>query len=165
MRRIRGHELEKIKPFFEMAARAAAGATCHRAKCGSVIVKDGVIIGTGYNAPPLNDESRRTCDSTWDYDKKPKYDLTCCVHAEWRAVLDACKTNAGKIKGSALYFMRIDENGGFTDAGVPYCTTCSRLTMESGVNEIALWNNDGADIYPLPEYDKLSYAFYQQNLG
>jgi deoxycytidylate deaminase len=162
MRRVVGQKLEQIVPFFELAAQVAADATCHRAKCGSVIVKDGVVIGTGYNAPPRNNESRRTCDNTWDYDKKPKYDLTCCVHAEWRAVIDACKTNADKISGSVLYFMRIDENGNFTNAGDPYCTTCSRFTMESGIDEFALWNNNGADIYSLPEYDELSYAFYHK---
>jgi len=145
-----------------MAAEAAAGATCYRSHCGSVIVKDGVVIGSGYNAPPLNDEGRRTCDATWDYDKKPKYDLTCCVHAEWRAVIDACKRNADSIKGSTLYFMRIDEGGNFTDASEPYCTTCSRFVMEAGIGEFALWNNEGADVYTLPEYDELSYNFYKQ---
>lgn len=161
MRRVDAQELDRIKQFFDAAAKVAAGATCHRAKCGSVIVKDGEIIGSGYNAPPLNDESRRTCDEKWDYSKKPKYDLTCCVHAEWRAVIDACKKNPGKVAGSTIYFMRIDEQGDFTDAGVPYCTTCSRLTMEAGVSEFVLWNGYQADIYTLPEYDKLSYDFYK----
>lgn len=162
MRKVTGQELADITPFFELAAKAAANATCHRAQCGSVIVKDGKVIGTGFNSPPLNDESRRTCDSNWDYKKKPKYDLTCCIHAEWRAVIDACKNDADKINGSTMYFMRINEDGKFTDAGEPYCTTCSRLTMESGVGEFALWNNESASIYSLPEYDDLSYAYYRK---
>lgn len=162
MKRVVGAELAKIRPYFKLAAEAAKKATCQRAKCGSVIIKNGLVIGTGYNSPPLGDESRRTCASVLDYDKKPKYDLTCCVHAEWLAVIDACKNNAEKIGGSALYFMRIDVEGNFTDAGEPYCTTCSRFTMAAGVAEFALWNNDGADIYTLPEYDKLSYDFYKK---
>ncbi|HSX33248.1 MAG TPA: deaminase [Candidatus Saccharimonadales bacterium] len=160
MKRVIGHELAQARPFFEQAAEVASRATCRRAKCGAVIVKDNLVIGSGYNAPPLNDETRRTCDATWDYTKKPKYDLTCCVHAEWRAVIDACKRHPDKLGGSVLYFMRVDENGGFTDAGEPYCTTCSRFTMEAGVGEFALWNTNGADIYTLPEYDRLSYDFY-----
>ncbi|MDB5176601.1 MAG: cytidine deaminase [Candidatus Saccharibacteria bacterium] len=161
MRRVTGEDLKLIEPFFSLAAEAADNATCHRAKCGSVIIKDGEVIGIGYNSPPINDESRRTCDKTWDYGKKPKYDLTCCIHAEWQAVIDACKKNADKIDGSTIYFMRTDSNGNFTDAGMPYCTTCSRFTMESGVSEFALWNDDGADIYELPEYDELSYSYHQ----
>ena len=161
MKRIIGSDLETVRPFFQAAAEAAQKATCRRAKCGSVIVRDGIIIGEGHNAPPLNDEVRRTCDAVWDYAKKPKYDKTCCVHAEWRAVIDACKRNTDKISGSVLYFMRIDEGGNFTDAGEPFCTVCSRFTMEAGVSEFALWNDDGADLYPLVEYDQKSYEFYQ----
>lgn len=161
MRRVVGKELEDIKSYFDLAAKAASKATCYRAKCGSVIVKDGKVIGSGQNGPPRNDESRRTCNTAWDYDKKPKYDLTCCIHAEWRAVINACRNNPDKIEGSTLYFMRIDENGNFTDAGDPYCTTCSRFTMESGVAEFALWNDDGVDIMTLPEYDQKSYEFYK----
>lgn len=162
MKRINGADLTLIKSFFQLAADAASDASCHRARCGSVIVKDGEVIGVGYNSPPLNDENRRTCDDKWDYNKKPKYDLTCCIHAEWRAVIDASKKNADKIDGSILYFMRIDNDGNFTNAGQPYCTTCSRITMEGGVSQFALWNDDGADIYDLAEYDSLSYAFHKQ---
>ncbi len=146
--------------YFQAAADVAKQATCHRAKCGSVIVKDGEIIGSGYNSPPRDDESQRMCDEVWDYDAKPKYDKTCCVHAEWRAVLNACKTNVDKIDGSTLYFMRIDDNGEFTGAGVPYCTTCSRLTMESGVAFFALWNGGKMDLYETGDYNQKSYEFY-----
>jgi hypothetical protein len=56
--------------------------------------------------------------------------------------------------------MRIDEEGNFTNAGEPFCTTCSRLTMEAGVGEFALYNNEGADLYPLDEYNLKSYEQY-----
>ena len=160
MRRVEGAELEAILPHFEAAAEIAVRALCLRARCGSVIVKDGIIIGSGYNAPPLEDEQNRTCNSAWDYAKKPKFDLTCCIHAEWNAILDACKRHPAKIQGSTLYFMRVDEQGNFTDAGEPYCTTCSRLTLQSGVGEFALWNAGGAAIYDTTEYNHRSYAFY-----
>ncbi|MBP7807274.1 hypothetical protein KA047_02145, partial [Candidatus Saccharibacteria bacterium] len=120
MQKVTGRELQKIQKYFELAAQVAAKATCQRGHCGSVIVKDGKVIGEGYNSPPCEDETARTCSKVWDYDKKPKYDLTCCVHAEWRAVLDACKRHADKVEGSTLYFMRIDDDGAFTDAGEPY---------------------------------------------
>lgn len=160
MRRVEGKEFQTIKPFFEAAADTAKDATCLRAKCGSVIVKDSVIIGKGFNSPALNDESQRLCNADMDTSIKPKYDKTCCIHAEWRAVLDACKTNADKLAGSVLYFMRIDAAGNFTDAGDPFCTVCSRLTMEAGIEEFALYNDGGADIYPLDEYNNKSYESY-----
>jgi deoxycytidylate deaminase len=162
MKRIDGDTFETIRPYFEAAAEVAKDATCLRAKCGSVIVKDSVIIGLGYNSPALNNEDQRVCTAEMDTKLKPKYDKTCCIHAEWRAVLDACKTNADKLGGSVLYFMRINEAGEFTEAGDPFCTVCSRLTMEAGVAEFALYNNNGADIYPLDEYNLKSYQAYRQ---
>jgi len=124
--------------FFKIAADVAKNATCTHAKCGAIIVsKDGEIIGRGFNAPPLNDESQRMCNILSDLELKPKYDKTCCVHAEWNAIIDALKNNAGRIDGSTLYFMRIDKNGDFTDAGEPFCTVCSRLALQSGVAEFA----------------------------
>ena len=120
--------------YFVLAADVAQSATCERAKCGSVIVsEDGETIGEGYNAPPLEDETRRTCGAEWDTDSKPKYDKTCCVHAEWNAILNACKNALEKISKSTLYFMRVDENSEYTDAGEPYCTVCSRLALQSGI--------------------------------
>jgi deoxycytidylate deaminase len=164
MKRIEGAAFEAIRPYFESAADVAKDATCLRAKCGSVIVKDSVIIGQGYNSPALNNEDQRLCTAEMDTELKPKYDKTCRIHAEWRAVLYACKTNANKLGGAVLYFMRINEAGQFTDAGDPFCTVCSRLTMGAGVGEFALYNNNGADIYPLDEYNLKSYELYTTKL-
>lgn len=160
MQRITGKKLEAIRHFFEEAATVAQKATCHRAKCGTVIVQDGKIIGQGYNGPALGDEANRTCDNEYDPSVKFKYDKTCCIHAEWRAILDACKRNADKIDDSVLYFMRVDDEGNFTDAGDPYCTTCSRFTLEAGIGQFALWNDGGADLYSTGEYNQKSYKFY-----
>lgn len=160
MQRIVGEELKTIMPFFEMAAEIARQATCRNAKCGSVVVKDGEVLGEGYNGPALDDEPNRTCDVRYDLAKKPKYDKSCCVHAEWRAILQACKTSGSKVEGATLYFMRVDEAGNFTDAGEPYCTVCSRLTLESGISAFALWNGEGADIYDAIEYNRKSYAYF-----
>lgn len=161
-KRIEGSDFALTAQFFEAAAEEAKKATCLRAKCGSVVVAaSGAVIGRGYNAPPLGDESQRYCEAKFSLASKPKYDKTCCVHAEWNAVIDACKTAPEKLAGATLYFMRIDDEGNFTDAGEPYCTTCSRFTMQAGVAEFALWNGGGADIYTLVEYNEASYAYHK----
>lgn len=151
-------------PYFQAAADEAKQAKCLGSHCGAVIVKDDVIIGRGYNGPPLDLESSRTCSTEKDHSKRPKYDKTCCVHAEWRAILEACKQHGEKVKGSTLYFMRIDDSGDFTDAGDPYCTVCSRLALEAGLAEFALWNNGQSKIYSTDEYNALSYSYYKPTL-
>jgi deoxycytidylate deaminase len=148
------------RQFFTEAQKVAQQATCHRAHCGSVIVaKDGTVIGHGYNEPPNNDESQRMCDVKLDTSIKQNNDKTCCVHAEWNAILDALQNNAGKIKGSTLYFMRVNEAGEFTEAGSPYCTVCSRLALQSGIETFGLWNG-APQMIDAKEYNQKSYAYY-----
>lgn len=161
MQRVEAGNTESIVTYFQAAANVAQQADCKRAKCGTVIVKNGEIIGEGSNGPALGLEPNRTCALELDCTKKPKYDKTCCIHAEWRAILDSLKKNSDKVRGSRLYFMRVDYAGNFTDASEPYCTVCSRLTLEAGISEFALWNNGGADIYDAAEYDQISYEYYK----
>ena len=88
------------RQYFELARGQAKLATCRRAKCGAVIVsKKGEVIGAGFNAPPLNDEDCRYCETDFDYSIKPRYDKTCCIHAEWNAIMDALKNHADEMGG------------------------------------------------------------------
>jgi hypothetical protein len=147
--------------FFEAARKVAARATCNKAHCGAVIVsKDSRVIGEGYNAPPLGDESQRMCDVSLDKTIRQNNDKTCCVHAEWNAIIDALKHHADKIEGSTLYFMRVDDKGEFTEAGDPYCTVCSRLALESGVAVFGLWNQ-GPEMINTSDYNSRSYAYFK----
>jgi deoxycytidylate deaminase len=150
----------KHEYFFEKAAQVAREATCHRAQCGSVVVSaEGVIIGSGFNAPPMESESQRMCSAQYDTSLKPKSDKTCCVHAEWNAILDAAIHNGIHIAGATLYFMRVDTKGEFTNAGEPYCTVCSRLALQSGISTFGLWES-GPRMIPTDEYNLMSYSYY-----
>lgn len=150
------------KYYFEEARRTALQATCNRARCGSVIVDaGGQIIGRGYNAPPLGDESQRMCDVELDKNIKQNNDKTCCVHAEWNAIIDALQHHAHKIEGSTLYFMRVNEAGESTHAGDPYCTVCSRLALQSGIAYFGLWQ-DRPVLFDTAEYNSRSYVYFEK---
>ncbi len=147
--------------YFKEAQKVALQATCTRAHCGAVIIaKDGTIIGRGFNAPPNNDESQRMCEVELDKTIKQNNDKTCCVHAEWNAILDALKHNGEKIEGSTLYFMRVGEQGEFTGSGKPYCTVCSRLALQSGIAVFGLWH-DGPVMFDTETYNQKSYEYFR----
>lgn len=143
------------------AVEVAEKATCLKAKCGTVIVKNGEIIGSGYNAPPLDNEENRMCGKDFGAGK-PKYDKTCCVHAEWRAIMDALRRNPEKLTGSKLYFTRVDESGEIKKSGKPFCTVCSRIALDAGIEKFVLWHEEGIVEYSTEEYNILSYAFVVQ---
>ncbi|MDP3780987.1 MAG: deaminase, partial [Nitrosopumilaceae archaeon] len=109
MEYLTGQQEKEAIQLMNKTAEIAKKALCLRAKCGTIIVKDNEIIGEGYNAPPLDKEENRMCDKEFGPGKE-KYDRTCCVHAEWRAIMAALRRNPKKLKGSKLYFTRVDEN-------------------------------------------------------
>lgn len=157
--------MNEHEQWFKEAGRVAKGSLCldENAKCGAVIVANNVIIGEGYNAPPLDDVSKRRClnDRTLcDRSKKPRFDLTCCVHAEWRAIMDAQKNNPAELKGAALYFVRVDDAGNIRYSGEPFCTVCSRLALDAGIAKFGLWHKDGVMLYDTDDYNERSYAYH-----
>lgn len=102
-------KLKEAEQRMYKAAEVAKGAKCLRALCGSVIVKDGEIIGQGYNTLP-GDETP-TCCMKKDRPEGFKSDASCCVHAEQRAIMNALFENREKIQDSILYFTRIHDDG------------------------------------------------------
>lgn len=152
-------DIQRDEHFFKEAAKEAEKALCLRDKCGAVIVLENIIIGRGYNAPPNDDISQRKCGDDYGISPKPKSDRTCCMHAEWRAIIDAIR-NRGDISGSVLYFTRIDDGGNILKSGKPYCTVCSRLALDTRIKFFGLWHEEGVKFYETQEYNDLSYQFH-----
>lgn len=146
----------------EYAAEAAKRSLCLRSRCGAVIVKNGEVIGEGYNAPPKDSVEAGTCLEEFALPQRFKYDRTCCVHAEWRALFDAARRNPEKLRGADLYFVRVDEKGTIKKAGKPYCTVCSRLALDNGLGGFALWHEEGIRLYPTEEYHRLSSEYSEE---
>jgi len=159
VRRLSGDEEKKALQHIAKAAQTALNSTCARFRCGSVIVKNDEIIGSGFNSPPKEREEQRRCSCPKDAYHKKVTDKTCCVHAEQRAIMDALRRNSDKIAGSRLYFIRLDENGKPSRAGKPYCTICSKMALDSGVNDFVLWHADGICVYDAGEYNLLSFEY------
>jgi deoxycytidylate deaminase len=158
MEYLSGHQEEEAVTWMNEAARVAQKALCLKSRCGTVIVNDGEIIGEGYNAPPLDKGENSMCKEEY-VPGKPKYDKTCCMHAEWRAILDALKKNPTKIIGSKLYFVRVDNEGHIKKSGEPYCTVCSRMALDVGIDKFLLWHEKGIGEYGTEEYNQMSYNY------
>lgn len=159
MRLLTGSEDVEARSFLFAAGEVALSATCVRARCGTVIVNDGVVVGRGFNSPPKSLESQRRCSQPKSALHRKVTDKTCCVHAEQRAVFDALKNNPEAVPGSRLYFARIDDEGVVSSAGKPYCTACSKLALDAGVAEFVLWHEEGVVVYDTEEYHLLSYQY------
>ncbi len=116
---------------------------------------------TRLQCPPLDDMTNSKCVSDYDRNKKPKYDLTCCTHAEWRAMTDVLPNGSNRIKGSTLYDVRLGDDGKIRHPGVPSCTVCSRIALDLCIRYFALWHADGIKLYDTEDYNERSYSFHK----
>lgn len=159
MRYLTGSEAQDAIKWMNSAGKVAEMALCTRDKCGAVIVSGGKIIGEGYSAPPGDDLNQATCSADRLSIGRPKSDKTCCMHAEWRAIIDTLKKKPADIVGSTIYFTRVDEKGVLLKSGKPYCTVCSRLSLDVGIAEFVLWHKEGICSYSTDEYNRLSFQY------
>ncbi len=73
--------------------------------------------------------------------------------------MDALREKPEKLFGSRLYFIRVDDGGLPSRAGGPYCTICSKMALDVGIEEFVLWHQKGICIYDTKEYNKLSFQY------
>jgi deoxycytidylate deaminase len=148
--------IELTKIVYDLVETAKL-ASCKRSKCGSLIVSpNGNIIGRGYNSMP--------CDLSGECFKESlsptfKSDKTCCIHAEQRAIMDALKNSPNDIIGSTLYFIRLDDNDNPKYSGDPYCSICSKIALDVGINKFTLWHKQGWTAYDTYEYNNLTFQY------
>jgi len=164
MKYLTGNEEQEAVQWMREAAEVARRATCERARCGSIVVNNGKIIGTGWNSPPQDREEQRRCARGKEEYHAKVTDKTCCIHAEQRAIIDALRSDAANVPGSRLYFIRLDKEGKPTKAGQPYCTICSKMALDCGVREFVLWHEEGVCVYTTDEYNVLSFQFAEKPL-
>lgn len=164
MRILRGKLAKEAVRFLGLAEKEARSSSCQNARNGAVIIQNSKVIGRGFNSPALGKEEFRTClDSYPEPEKKKKFDRTCCVHAEWRAVFDALRRNPRKIRGSTLYHMCLDDNGKVKKMDQPFCTTCSRIMLDAGIRGFVEYHKKGIISYLTGEFNKLSYRFFKKD--
>ncbi len=160
MRLLAGAEAQSAWQMVSEAVNEARLASCGRSRCGSVIITAaGGVIGHGFNSPPADRPDQRRCERKFELAPGFKSDRTCCIHAEWRAILDALRQYPDQIGGGRIYFIRLDAQGAPEPAGQPYCTICSKLALDVGLAEFVLWHAKGITVYDTAEYNDLSYAY------
>lgn len=119
--------------YLNIAAAVSKRSTCLRRHYGAVIVKNGEIIGTGYNGSARG--TANCCDIGYchrvnnehndgDYGKCP------AVHAEMNALLSVARKDS---IGATLYLYGEEENK--TIDAEP-CPICSRLIINAGIKKV-----------------------------
>ncbi len=129
--------------FIEIAKVVSSRSTCLRRKYGAVIVKDRVIISTGYNGSP---RGIKNCIDTGTCARKElnipsgeRYELCEAVHAEQNAIINAPPE---RMKDATIYIAGYEEDGSYA-AGKP-CKLCDRMIRNAQITEVIYLDKDGA---------------------
>lgn len=135
--------------FLDIAAAVGRRATCLRRMYGAIIVKDKIIISTGYNGAPRGEAN---CIDTGVCERErlhvPKgqnYELCVAVHAEQNAIINA---DPEKMKGATIYIVGINADGSLA-SGKP-CLLCRRMIRNAMIAEAVYRETDGRIVRVAP---------------
>lgn len=130
--------------YCNIAVAVAERSTCLRRKYGAVIVKDDVIVSTGYNGAPRG--RANCCDigtckrASENIPHGERYELCRSVHAEQNAIIAA---GYEKTNGATLYLAGIDVSevhGAFGEEKFvedpDCCMMCKRVIINAGIKKV-----------------------------
>ena len=131
----------KVKYYLDIAAAVAARSTCIRRQYGAVIVKNDIIVSTGYNGTARG--LINCCDLNECYREAhniphgQQYEKCKAVHAEANAIINASREEMC----GAILFLAGFENGERMKNPTP-CEMCSRMITNSGIRRVISCEDD-----------------------
>lgn len=134
----------KDEYYLNIAKSVSERSPCIRVQYGAIIVRDDVVVSTGYNGPArgvincfeigcLKDEMNMPHGSGYDY---------CIgVHAEENAIINAARTGADIFEG-ILYLFGQDFKDKSIKESKP-CDRCKRAIINAGIKYVVIKKSDG----------------------
>lgn len=130
--------VSKENYYLDIAATVAERSTCLRRKFGAIIVKNDVIVSTGYNGAP---RGRKNCtDLLFCYREKlgiprgERYELCRSVHAEQNAIIAAPRD---QMLGATMYIACVLPDGTLS-GGTNSCMMCKRMILNAGISTVVV---------------------------
>ena len=131
--------VSKHNYYLDIAQTVAERATCMRRHFGAIIVKDDVIVSTGYNGAP---RGRKNCTDInfcireqLQIPRGERYELCRSVHAEANAIIAAPRD---RMLGATLYMVCVNPADGSLYAGTNSCMMCKRQIINAGIETIVV---------------------------
>lgn len=128
--------------FLEIAEVISKRSTCLRRRYGAVIVRDKIIISTGFNGSPRGEAN--CCDigqcvrEQYNVPKGERYELCVAVHAEQNAIVNG---DPVKMKGATIYVAGFNSDGSRA-SGEP-CLLCRRMIRNAMIEKVVYLGEDG----------------------
>ena len=129
--------VSKENYYLDIAQTGAERSTCLRKKYGAIIVRNDVIVSTGYNGAP---RGRKNCSDLGycmrdklNIPRGERYEMCRSVHSEANAIIAAPRE---QMLGATLYMTCVDPVDGSLVAGTTSCMMCKRLIINAGISKV-----------------------------
>ena len=150
--------ISKINTYLNCAEVFAYRSTCIKRKYGAVIVKDDVVISTGYNGAP------RGMDNCCDIGKCPRiernlhqgdgYAMCRAIHAEANALLNCSRS---QTMVAALYLVGVNPKDNSIHRAKPG-PLCARTIIQAGFRYVIMRTGEGVDDYVVVPSEQLEWV-------
>lgn len=140
--------------YLDIAQTVSERSTCIRRRFGAIIVKNDVIISTGYNGAPrgrLNCSDIESCvREEMNIPRGERYELCRSVHAEANAIIAASRE---QMQGATMYMCCTDPWTKEVVGSICSCAMCKRLIINAGIKEVvAREDKDNYTIYQVSDW-------------
>lgn len=131
--------VSKENYYLDIAQTVAERSTCLRKCYGAIIVKNDVILSTGYNGAPRG--RKNCCDlgqcmrDKLNIPRGERYELCRSVHSEQNAIIAASRD---QMLGATLYMACIDPADGSLVPGTSSCMMCKRVILNAGIAKVVI---------------------------
>lgn len=132
---------DKINYYLDIAQTVLERGTCLRRNVGAIIVKNDIIVSTGYAGAP---RGRANCSDLGvcrreklNVPRGQRYELCRSVHAEMNCIIAASRD---EMLGSTLYMAMVDAKTGALIPDASPCNLCRRLIINAGIDKVIVRN-------------------------
>ena len=140
--------------YLDIAQTVSERSTCIRRRFGAIIVKNDVIIATGYNGAPrgrLNCSDIESCvREEMNVPRGERYELCRAVHAEANAIIAASRE---QMQDATMYMCCTNPWTKDVVGSICSCAMCKRLIINAGIKEVvAREDKDNYTIYQVSDW-------------
>ena len=128
---------DKNNYYLDIAQTVLERGTCLRRNVGAIIVKNDVIISTGYAGAP---RGRANCSDLGVCRREQmgiphgqRYEICRSVHAEQNCIIAAPRE---EMLGSTMYLVIVDAKTGEIVPSASPCNMCRRLIINAGIDKV-----------------------------
>ena len=131
--------VSKHNYYLDIAQTVSQRSTCLRRRFGAIIVKNDVIVSTGYNGAP---RGRKNCTDLASCHREDlgiprgeRYELCRSIHSEANAIIAAPRT---EMLGSTLYMCCTSPLTGEILPDTSNCMMCKRMIINAGIERVII---------------------------